>query len=298
MRYLIMTAVLGLGGLALVLDKARAAEQESAIQAAVNAYTAAFNQRDVDGLLAYFADDADYLDQGGKQHKGKADLAKFFKQSLADLKDQKLKTSITSLRFLRPDVAIADGKAEFTAPDGTSDSGRFTAVWTKAGGKWLLSSVHDLPESPAAPEDRNAQLQQLAWLVGDWTHEDPTFSVQVSGRWTLNKRFLLVEYMAKGKENDDLTVIQYFGWDPVAGVIRAWFFDSEGGYGGGDWVRDGNTWSANWNGVLSGGRVASSVSSLKHVDDKSFIFRSVDREIDGLPIDDIEAKFVRKPVGK
>jgi uncharacterized protein (TIGR02246 family) len=294
----IMTAALALAGLAVVLGQTRAEDNKREIQAAVDACTTAFNKRDLDGLLAYYAADADYLDQEGKQHKGKADLADFFKRSLDDLNDQKLKTTITSLRFVRPDVAIVDGKADFTGPDGASDSGLFTAVWTKTDGKWLLSSVHDLPEPPTASDDADGQLQRLAWLVGDWTHEDPTFSVQVSGRWTLNKRFLFVEYIAKGKENDDLTVMQYFGWDPVDGVIRAWFFDSQGGYGGGDWVRDGNTWSANWNGVLSGGRTASSVSSLKYLDHKSFVFRSVDREIDGLPMDDVEAKFVRKAAGK
>jgi uncharacterized protein (TIGR02246 family) len=293
----IMTAALALVVIAVGLGQTRAEDEKRAIQAAVDAYTAAFNKRNLDSLLAYFAADADYLDQEGKQHTGKADLADFFKRSLDDLKGQKLKTTITSLHFVRPDVAIADGKVDFTAPDGASDSGRFTAVWTKTDGKWLLSSVHDLPEPPAASEDA-AQLQQLGWLVGDWTHEDPTFSVQVSGRWTLNKRFLLVEYIAKGKGNDDLTVMQYFGWDPVDGVIRAWFFDSRGGYGGGDWVRDGNTWSANWDGVLSDGRTASSVSSLRYINDKSFVFRSVDREIDGLPVDDVEAKFVRKAVSK
>jgi uncharacterized protein (TIGR02246 family) len=298
MRHNIITAVFGLVGAAVVVGQIRAADNEGAIQAAVESYTAAFNNRDLDGFLAHFADDADYLDHGGQQYREKVGLARLFKRSLADLKDQKLKTTITSLRFLRPDVAIADGKAEFTTTDGASESGRFTAVWTRTDGKWLLSSVHDLPEPAAASEDAASPLQQLAWLVGDWTHEDPTFSVQVSGRWTLNKSFLRVEYIVKGKEDEDLTVVQYFGWDPVDGVIRAWFFDSRGGYGGGDWVRDGNTWSANWYGVLSGGRTASSVSSFKYLDNKSFVFRSVDREIDGLPMDDVEAKFVRKAVSK
>jgi uncharacterized protein (TIGR02246 family) len=297
MRRILMTAVLGLAGAGVILGQTRAADAEKAIQAAVDSYTAAFNNRDLDGFLAHFADDADYLDQGGKQYTGKAALAKLFKRTLAGLRDQKLKTTITSLRFLRPDVAIADGKVDFTPSDGVSDSGRFTAIWTKTGDKWVLSSVRDLSESPAS-EDAAAPLQQLAWLVGDWTHEDPTYSVQISGRWTLNKSFLLVEYTVKDKENEELTVVQYFGWDPVDSVIRAWFFDSQGGYGGGDWVREGNTWSANWNGVLSGGRTASSVSSFKYLDNNSFLFRSVDREIDGLPMDDVEAKYVRKAVGK
>jgi uncharacterized protein (TIGR02246 family) len=298
MRRIIWTAALGLAAFGLVWGQAPTADEEKAIRAAVDSYTAAFNKGDLDALLAHYAADAEYVDHDGKQFKGKASLTGMCKRSLADLKGYKLKTTITSLHFVKPDVAIADGKAEFTAPDGTTDSGLFTAVWTKTGGKWLLSSVHDLPESLEAAESDASPLRQLEWLVGDWTHEDPSFNVQVSGRWALNKSFLVVEYTAKGKDGVDLIVIQYFGWDPIEGVIRSWFFDSKGGYGGGDWTRNGNTWTANWGGVLPEGRTGSSVSGFRYVDKQSFIFRSVDREIDGQPLDDLEAKFVRKTAGK
>jgi uncharacterized protein (TIGR02246 family) len=50
------------------------------IQAALQSYSDAFNKRDVDSFVAHFADDADYLDQGGQQYKGKAGLAKLFKR--------------------------------------------------------------------------------------------------------------------------------------------------------------------------------------------------------------------------
>jgi uncharacterized protein (TIGR02246 family) len=298
MRRIILTATLGLAGLALALGQAPTVEEDKAFRAAVDSYTAAINKGDLDGLLAHIADDADFINDAGKQYKGKASLAELFKQSLADLKGHKLTTTITSLHFLRPDVVTVDGKADITAPDGTTDSGRFTAIWTKVGGKWLLSSVRDLPDPPAAPDTAPAQLKQLEWLVGDWVHEDPTFVVQVGGRWALNKSFLLLEYTVKGKGGDDLTVAQYFGWDPMDGVIRSWFFDSQGGYGGGDWERQGNTWTAPWSGVLSEGQTASSVNSITFIDDKSFLFRSVDREIDGLPMADVEVKFVRKTAGK
>jgi uncharacterized protein (TIGR02246 family) len=89
-----VTAALALAGLTVVLGQTRAEDDQRGIQAAIDAYTAAFNKRDLDGLLAYFVADADYLDQSGKEHKGKVDLAEFFKQSLVDLKDQKLKTTI------------------------------------------------------------------------------------------------------------------------------------------------------------------------------------------------------------
>jgi uncharacterized protein (TIGR02246 family) len=298
MTRIIWTVAIGLAGLALVSGQAPSADEEKTIRAAVDSYTTAFNTGDLDGLLSHYAADADYIDQSGKQYKGKADLAQMCKKAIAESKGYKLKTTIASLRFVRPDVAIADGKAEFTAPDGTTDTGLFTAVWNKTGGKWLLTSVRDLHDSTVAAESDASQLQQLEWLVGDWTHDDPHLSVQVSCRWTLNKNFLLLEFTAKGKDGDGLLVLQYFGWDPIEGVIRSCFFDSKGGFGAGDWVRTGNTWTSDWSGVLPGGRTGSSVTSLRYIDKLSFIFHSVDREIDGLPIDDLEAKFVRKAAGK
>jgi uncharacterized protein (TIGR02246 family) len=298
MRRIIGTAMVGLAVLALAFGQSSPANEEKAVRAAVDSYTAAFNNGNLDGVLAHIAPDADFVDDGGKQYKGKADLAEVFKHSLADLKGSKLKSTITSIHFLRPDVAVVDGNAEVTGPDGTTDSARYTSTWTKSDGKWLMSSVHNLPESTATPEPATAALRELEWLVGDWTHEDPTYRVQVNGRWALNKSYLVLEYTARGKDGEDLTVMQFFGWDPVDEVIHSWFFDSKGGYGGGDWARDGNTWTADWSGVLADGQPASSVNSIQFIDDKTFLFRSADREIDGLPLADLEVKFVRKATEK
>lgn len=298
MRRIMVTGMVGLAGLALALGQARPANEESAVRAAVDSYTSAFNNGNLDGVLAHVAADADFIDDGGKQYKGKTDLAEVFKQSLADLKGSKLKSTITSVRFVRPDVAVVDGKSDLTAPDGTTDSGRFTSTWTKTDGKWLLSCVRNLPDTSATPEPAAAALHELEWLIGDWTHEDANYRVEVNGRWALNKSFLALEFTARGKDSEDLTVLQYFGWDPADEVIRSWFFDSKGGNGGGDWERDGNTWTSEWSGELSDGRPASSVNSIQFIDDKTFLFRSVDREIDGLPLADLEVKFVRKAAEK
>jgi uncharacterized protein (TIGR02246 family) len=293
-----MTAVVGLAGLALALGQARPANEEKAVRAAVDAYTSAFNKGNLEDVLAHVAADADFIGASGKQYKGKADLADVLKHSLTDLKGSKLKSTITSIRFLRPDVAVVDGKADVTAPDGKTDSGRFTSTWTRSDGKWLLSCVRNLPGSPATAEPAAAALHQLEWLIGDWTHEGTDYRVQVKGRWALNKSFLVLEYTARGKDGEDLTVLQYFGWDPADEVIRSWFFDSKGGNGGGDWARDGNIWTADWRGELSDGRPASSVNSIRIIDRNTFVFRSVDREIDGLPLADLEVKFVRKATEK
>ena len=294
MRRIIGTAMVGFVGLALALGQATPANEENAVRAAVDSYTSAFNNGNLDGVLAHIAADADFIDDGGKQYKGKADLAEVLKHSLADLKGGKLKSTITSIRFLRPDVAVVDGMADVTAPDGTTNSGHFTSTWTKSDGKWLLGCTRNLHDSPATLEPAAAALHQLEWLIGDWRHEDASYRVQINGRWVLNRSFLVLEYIARGKDGEELTVLQYFGWDAADEVIRSWFFDSKGGDGGGDWTRDGNTWTADWSGKLADGRPAFSVNSIQFIDDKTFLFRSVDREIDGLPLADLEVKFVRK----
>jgi uncharacterized protein (TIGR02246 family) len=298
MRRIIGSAVVVLAGLALALGQAPPTDEASAVRAAVDSYTAALNDGNLDGALAHVAADADLIDDGGKQYKGKAEIAELLKQSLAGLKGRKLKSTITSLHFVKPDVAIVDGTAEITAPDGSSDTGRYTSSWTKSGGQWLLSSVRDLPDAGGAAEPAAGPLQELGWLVGDWTSENPLLAVQLSGRWALNQSFLLLEYTVKNKDGGDLAVTQYVGWDPVDGVLRSWFFDSQGGYGGGDWDRDGNAWTSAWSGVLPEGQIASSTNSMRFVDDNSFVFHSVDRDIDGLPLADVEAKFVRKAASK
>jgi uncharacterized protein (TIGR02246 family) len=298
MRCVILTAALALVGLGLVLGQSPKSSEDKAVRTTIDSYTAAFNKGDLNAVMAFFTADADFIDENGKQYEGKAKLTEVFKRALAELKGRKLTSTITSLHFVRPDVAIADGKAEITGPDGNVDSGRFSSTWIKNDGKWLLCSVRDLPDSSADSATGAPELKQLEWLVGTWAHEGDNFSVQLSGRWTLNKSFLQLDYTVKNTDNEELTVIQFFGWDSVYDVIHSWFFDSRGGYGGGDYVRSGKIWTSDWSGVLSEGRIGSSTNSIQMIDEKSFVFRSVDREIDGVPVADVEAKFTRKTAGK
>ena len=77
---------LGLAGLTLVLGQAPSADEEKALRATVESYTAAFNRGDLDGLAAYFTADADFVDDGGKEYQGKSKLVDLLKRSLAELK--------------------------------------------------------------------------------------------------------------------------------------------------------------------------------------------------------------------
>src|SRR5262245_40210579 len=59
MRRIIVTAMVGLAVLALALGQATPTNEESAVRAAVESYTSAFNNGNLDGVLAHVAADAD-----------------------------------------------------------------------------------------------------------------------------------------------------------------------------------------------------------------------------------------------
>jgi uncharacterized protein (TIGR02246 family) len=145
----VVAILLGAAGWSLADDKADPAD-EKAILERNEAFVAAFNRGDIKAMAATYAPDADFLSAEGKRVKGRAELEKYFAKGFADNKELKLKHSDSSIRFLKPDVAIDVGTWEITArPEGTAAKGFYTAVWMKRDGKWLV--VYDRPMVPLQP---------------------------------------------------------------------------------------------------------------------------------------------------
>src|SRR5215471_4714818 len=148
------------------------ANSEQAVRKAAAAHLEAMNKGDVDGVMATWAPDADFIDEAGKTTRGHDALRALLKTMLADLKGSKIGNKIYSVKFLRPDVALVDGEQEVTSADGTHDSNRYAVVWVKSGDKWLISSARDLPaEVEEGPSLSYPQLRSLEWLNGDWVDD-------------------------------------------------------------------------------------------------------------------------------
>jgi uncharacterized protein (TIGR02246 family) len=268
-------------------------DKDKPIRKAGAAYTEAFNKGDAEALLACWAADADYVDDSGRTHKGKAAIGEVFKQYLTALKGSTLKLETSSVRFLKDDVALEDGTSELSMPGGRVVQGRYTAIWTKTDGKWLLSSVRDLPRE-SDPDQPATRLKELEWMVGEWTSEDDDTSVTLSARWLPGNCFQQHDYTVKAKDGTVLNVLALVGWDPLAGRLKSWVFDSRGGWGEGLWTRDGNTWKITSVGVLPDGRRGSATNAFKYADAKTFSWQSTGREIEGSPVPDTNVKFTRK----
>jgi hypothetical protein len=141
-------------------------------------------------------------------------------------------------------------------------------------------------------------LKELEWIIGSWIDQDEDATVQTDCDWTKNQNFINRSFAVVVGDEVDMAGMQIIGWDPVAKQIRSWIFDSDGGFAEGKWTRKGDDrWLIQQNGTLPDGGKTSAVNIITRVDDNSFTWQSVNREVNGdiLPNVD-EVLVVRRPV--
>jgi uncharacterized protein (TIGR02246 family) len=276
--------------------KADQAEDEAAIRKNAEAYVAAYNKRDAKGVAAMWSPDAVYMDPStGEAAVGHEEIEKVFTDVLADLGDGKLEVEVNSVEFVSPNVAIENGTARIVRPNGEPEESNYSAVNVKRDGKWMLDRVSE-EEPPAPPPSSYEQLKDLEWMIGSWIDQDENATIQTDCEWTKNQNFINRSFAVVVGDQVDLAGMQIIGWDPAAKQIRSWIFDSDGGFAEGKWTRKGDRWLIQQTGTLPDGSRSTAVNIITKVDDDSFTWQSVQREVDGdiLPNVD-EVLVVRKP---
>jgi hypothetical protein len=201
-----------------------------------------------------------------------------------------------SIRIVSPDAAIEEGTVRVTRPGESPSDSTYLAVHVKKGGQWKLDSVREteVPEEPPT----SSPLQDLAWLVGEWIDQSPEATMESTVTWTKNKTFLSYAFKVSAPGTDDLEGTQVIGWDPAARTIRAWMFDSDGGFGEGTWSKKDKSWIVKFNQVLPDGRKASATNVYTLIDADTFTWKSIGRQVDGRFLPNIdEVKIVRKTPG-
>lgn len=255
------------------------------------AYVAAFNKADAKALGAMYAEDVQYTTDDGTPIVGRAaavaSLTKFF----AANKGAKLGVQIESARFLTPDVLVEKGLA--TIGDETT---RYVCNYVKKDGAWLISELNEttLPPVDAA----SVALDELAWLVGSWKDNTPGITVKTQTAWTKNNHFLRRSITVEREDEDALEATEVIGYDPVAGQVRSWVFDSEGGFGEGKWRRDGNKWLVSFKATAPDGSTSTAQHVLTYVDDKKYTWESISRQSDGEALPNLDKIEVVRTAGE
>jgi hypothetical protein len=192
-------------------------------------------------------------------------------------------------------VAIEKGTAEVTYTDFDPEITHYTAVHVKRDGRWLIDRVSEVEVEPPPPSHYE-QLKELEWMVGSWIDEDENSTVHTDCEWTKNQNFLTRSFALMVGDTIDISGMQIIGWDPAANQIRSWVFDSDGSFSEGRWTRKDNRWLIQQTGTQPDGRKSSAVNIITQVDDDSFTWQSINREVDGELLPNVEEVLnVRKP---
>ena len=138
--------------LAQVARPAPPSPAEAAIREVVQQYVNAREHQSASEVEALFTSDADQLVSSGEWRKGRAALVKGSLRS-SQATGGTRSIEVTSVRFLTPDVAIADGRYVLS----NMKNGDTRRMWTslilkRESGSWRIAAIRNmLPAPPAAP---------------------------------------------------------------------------------------------------------------------------------------------------
>jgi uncharacterized protein (TIGR02246 family) len=276
---------------------ARAADEATTkeIQAAIDKYIAAYNEGSLNKVMAFWTENADFVDSRGQFHEGRDLIAALFRRGFASNPGRKLTLTSVARKLLAPDVVMDDGILELMAPDGDKDRGRYTVVLTKVNGQWLIRSARDIPlpdeESVAARE--RPPLEELEWLVGKWEAKSDKHQISLDCSWQLDRSFLVQRFLVKSSGEEDFEIVNWIAFDPAADSFHSWYFDSRGGFGGGPWTRRDNVWRTSVAAVLPDGQTGSSIMTWEQLDSNTARWKAIDREVEGSSVPDSEKTYVR-----
>lgn len=285
-----------LSWLASNASRADQAADEAAIRTNAEAYVVAYNNHDAHALAAMWSPEAVYMHPStGEAAVGRNEIEKAFTDVLAELGNAKLAVDVTSVDFVSPNVAIENGIARVVRPNEQPVATNYTAVNVKRDGIWLLDRISE-EEAPTPPPSNYERLKDLEWMIGSWIDQDEGATIHTDCEWAKNRNFISRSFAVVVGDQVDLAGMQMIGWDPVANQIHSWIFDSDGGFAEGTWTRKGNRWLIHQTATLPDGRRSSAVNIITYIDDNSCTWQSIDREVDGDVLPNVdEVLIVRKP---
>lgn len=297
-----MNRIFGALGLTFVIittvgaaDPDRRAEDEEAIRKSVEAYATAFNQSDAKALAAFWSPEAVYTNPiSGEEVVGREAIEAQFTAIFKDAPGIKLTATTESIEFVSPNVAVERGVAQVVRQDQSPEDSKYSAVYIKRDGQWLLDRVteEDVEKVPTHYE----QLKDLEWIVGTWVDKDEDSQIVTSCQWSQNQNFMIRFFSVTVRDQLQLSGLQIVGWDPQSKKIRSWVFDSDGGFGEGTWEKKDTNWHVYSKGVLPDGGESTSVQIIRYVDENTFTWQVINREVDGELLPNVDEVVVVRQV--
>ncbi len=266
---------------------------DSEIQAQMNVLASAAIAGDAEKMSSVFTEDATYIDESGDSTTGRSEIKQRFQKALLAHKPTSLKFDSRSLRYISSDVAVSDGvvrRADSEA-DGLPASTRYMLVFKKSDAGWQIANATETGiEAPPAKE----RMQELSWLIGDWEASRDGTVVHMSSHWIADGHFIQCRFEISKPNTPTIVEVQVVGWDPTAQRPISFTFNSNGGFGRGQWFKRDEKWFIEFNEVEQTGSNTRAVNVLNSQGNDSFTWQSTERSIDGVPAPDSDLVTVKR----
>jgi uncharacterized protein (TIGR02246 family) len=257
----------------------------------------AFDNRDAAAIAAHWTADGEFIRNDGEPIRGRAEIKKAYAEYFKALKFKpKLEIQSDALRFPSADTAVTEVILRLKNGEGevVASSWRNTLL-VREGGQWKVALAREWDRDT----DLDVSLKELDWLIGTWHAASKEREVTTTYQWDENKVFIRGKYAVKEGPKVIESGTQIIGKDNAEGVIRSWVFQSDGGFGGGVWTREGKKWSVDVYGVTAEGKELTATSIYIHVDPKTYTWQAVGQALDGVSIPDTQPiKVTRQKSGK
>jgi uncharacterized protein (TIGR02246 family) len=137
-------------GSLLLAQEGGAQKEETAIRKLVQQYVEAREANDGKQIEQCFTSDADQLVSSGEWRRGREEVVSGTMRSFANEKGHRTIT-VENVRFLSPDVAIADGRYELTGQAGNSTRKMWTTlVCKRESAGWRIAAIRNMLPAPPA----------------------------------------------------------------------------------------------------------------------------------------------------
>ena len=250
---------------------------ETTVKQVVDGLLKAYASGDAKAFSEAFTTHGEYIDAKGTVFHGRkaieAEFAGFFK----DTPGTTIEMDLAGTRPLGAGIITGDCTTRFRrAATSLVVPGRCQLVCSRENETWFIASLHESESS-----SHHDQVKQLEWLVGDWIGEGSRSHVHFHCKWDEGGNFLLRDYSVQIADDHQIKGTQRIGFDPLTGHLKAWIFDSAGGFSDGEFNHDGDQWILKTSGVTSEGRTLSVTNVLTRIDEHRMTSELTERYVGG-----------------
>jgi ketosteroid isomerase-like protein len=297
---MLLLVALGIVGHARGADEraAEAKREVAAIRKAAADYLEALKRGDAAALVAAWTAEGDYADSNGSVFKACDLIKKQFPAGAVarDAESSEIVHPQSTIRLISDKVAIEDGAFQVrSGGEAEAAAGRYTVVWKKEKGRWLIDGVREA-SAPAADEPSNAdaRLTELAWLVGDWVASSGKTTYEMSAQMLEEDRVLELSFTVLVDNRRVVRGVEFITREPDTGEIKSCFIDSRGGHGEGVWLSNDKIWTVDTTGALADGTRMESTTVYTPRSDGSLSWCVLDARLGDEDVPEVSVQFSRK----